>query len=113
MLVVADGSEGADRALDAGARLAEASGVPLTVLAVADRLDTIRELERAAAHLLADRAIQVRWRSLAPAQLDHLLRAIQLEEAALVVLSISSPRFPEATVSKLLDHITNPVLLIR
>jgi hypothetical protein len=44
---------------------------------------------------------------------NNLLRAIQSDEAALLVLSLSSPRLPEATVAKLLDHITNPVLLIR
>jgi hypothetical protein len=30
-----------------------------------------------------------------------------------LVLSLSNPRLPEATVGKLLDHIANPVLLIR
>jgi len=29
------------------------------------------------------------------------------------VLSLSSPRLPEAAVAKLLGHISNPVLLIR
>jgi hypothetical protein len=43
----------------------------------------------------------------------NLLRAIQSDEAALLVLSLSSPRLPKATVGKLLDYTTNPVLLIR
>jgi nucleotide-binding universal stress UspA family protein len=113
VLVVSDGSEGAGRALDAAARLAEASGVPLTVLWLADDSDAARNLERAAAHSLEGRAIEVRWRSLALAEGNNLLRAIQSDEAALLVLSLSSPRLPQATVGKLLDHIADPVLLIR
>jgi nucleotide-binding universal stress UspA family protein len=113
VLVVSDGSEGAGRALQAAARLAEASGVPLTVLLLADDSDATRDLERAAAHSLAGRSIEVRWRSLALAGGNNLLRAIQSDEAALLVLSLSSPRLPEAAVGRLLDRITNPVLLIR
>ena len=113
VLVVSDGSEGAARALDAAARLAEASGVALTVLLLADDADAARDLKAAAAGALEGRSIDVRWRFLALAEGHNLLRAIQSDEAALVVLSLSSSRLPEAAVSKLLDHITNPVLLIR
>jgi len=113
VLVVADGSEGASRALDAAARLAEASVVTLTVLLLADDSNAARDLELAAAHSLEGRSIEVRWRSLALAKGHNLLRAIQSDETALLVLSFSSPRLAEATVGELLDHITNPVLLIR
>ncbi len=113
VLVVCDGSESAGRALDAAARLAEASGVSLTVLLLADDSDATRDLELAVAHSLEGRSLEVCWRSLALAEGNKLLRAIQSDEAALLVLGLSSPRLPEAIVGKLLDHITNPVLLIR
>jgi len=58
-------------------------------------------------------SIEVRRRSLALAEGDDLLQAIQSDEAALLVLSLSSPRLPGTAVSKLLDHISNPVLLIQ
>jgi len=113
VLVVYDGSEGAGRALEAAARVAEASGVGLTVLLLADDSDAARDLEAAVANLLEGRSSEVRWRPLALAEWHNLLRAIQSDEAALLVLSLSSSRVHRTTVGKLLDHITNPVLLIR
>jgi nucleotide-binding universal stress UspA family protein len=113
VLVVYDGSEGAGHALEAAARLAEAGGVNLTVLLLADDSDAIRDLKLAAAHSLEGRSIEIRWQPLALAEGHSLLRVIQSDDAALLVLNLSSPRLPEATIGKLLDHIRNPVLLIR
>jgi nucleotide-binding universal stress UspA family protein len=113
VLVVYDGSEGAGRALQAAVRLAEASGVSLTVLLLADDSDAIRDLKLAVAHSLEGRSIEVRWQALVSAEGHSLLQVIQSDDAALLVLSLSSPRLPRATVGKLLDHISNPVLLIR
>jgi nucleotide-binding universal stress UspA family protein len=113
VLVVYDGSEGAGRALEAAARLSEAGGVSLTVVLLADDSDAIRDLKLAVANSFEGRSIEVRWQALALAGGHSLLRAIQSDEAALVVLSLSSRRLPQATVGKLLEHITNPVLLIR
>ena len=113
VLVVCDDSPGAARALDAAACLAEASGVALTILLLADDGDATRELERGVARSLEGRSLEVRWRTVALAEGGNLLRALQSDEAPLVVLSLSSPRLSEVTVGKLLDHITNPVLLIR
>jgi nucleotide-binding universal stress UspA family protein len=113
VLVVYDGSEGAGRALDAAARLAEASSVSLTVLLLADDLEAIQDLKLAVARSLEGRSIEVRWRSLTWAEGLKLLRVIQSDDAALVVLSLASQRLPRATVGKLLEHVTNPVLLIR
>ena len=113
VLVVYDGSEGAGRALDAAARLAEASGVSLTVLLLADDSEAIQDLKQAVARSLEGRSIEIRWRSLTRAEVLNLLRVIQSDDAALLVLSLSSPRLPQATVGKLLEHVTNPVLLIR
>jgi len=113
LLVVYDGSEGAGRALDAAGSLAEASCVNLTILMLADDPDAIRDLKLAAARSIEGRSIEVRWQALARAEGYNLLRVIQSDEAALLVLSLSSPQLPEAAVAKLLSHISNPVLLIR
>ena len=113
VLVVCDGSEGASRAVNAAARLAEADGVPLTVLLLAGDSDAARNLELAVARSLEGRSIEVLWRPVALAEGHSLHRVIQSDEAGLLVLSLSSPRLPEAAVAKLLDHISNPVLLIR
>jgi nucleotide-binding universal stress UspA family protein len=60
VLVVYDGSEEAGRALDAAARLAEASSVGLTVLLLAEDSGATRDLEGAVTHLLAGCSIEVR-----------------------------------------------------
>jgi len=113
VLVVYDGSEGARRALEAAARLAEASGVTLTVLLLSDDSGAIQDLKLAVAHSLEGRSIEARWQALALAEGHSLRRAIQSDEAALLVLSLSSARLTRATVGKLLEQVTNPVLLIR
>jgi len=113
VLVVYDGSEGAGRALEAAARLAEASGVTLTVLLLADDSGAIQDLKLAVAHSLEGRSIEARWQALALAEGHNLRRAIQSDEAALLVLSLSSARLTRAAVGKLLEQVTNPVLLIR
>jgi len=113
VLVVYDGSEGAARALDAAARLAEASRISLTVLLVADDPEAMQDMKLVATRAIGGRSLEVRWQALAWAEGYNLLRVIQSDEAALLVLSLSSPRSPRATVGKLLEHVTNPVLLIR
>jgi nucleotide-binding universal stress UspA family protein len=113
VLVVYDGSEGAGRALDAAARLAEASRISLTVLLVGDDSEAMQDMKLVAAHAIERRSLEVRWQALGLVERHSLLRVIQSDEAALVVLSLSSPRLPQATVGKLLEHVTNPVLLIR
>jgi len=113
VLVVYDGSEGACRAFDVAARLAEASGVNLTVLMLADEPGSLQELKLAAARSIEGRSIEIRWQALGVVEGHSLLRVIQSDEAALLVLSLSSPRLPQATVGKLLENVINSVLLIR
>ena len=113
VLVVYDGTEGAGRALDAAVSLAKASGFSLTVLLLAEDSYSVQELQLAVARSIEGRSIEIRWRVLGLVEGHSLLRVIQSDDAALLVLSLSSPRLPEAAVAKLLGHISNPVLLIR
>jgi nucleotide-binding universal stress UspA family protein len=113
VLVVYDGSEGAARALDAAARLAEAGRVQLTILLLAEDSEATQNLKLTVAHSLEGSSLKIRWQALALAKGHGLLQVIQADDAALLVLSLSSPRLPEATLGKLLDHISNPVLLMR
>ena len=78
-----------------------------------DDSDSLQELKLAVARSIEGRSIEVRWQALGLGERHRLLRVIQSDEAALLVLSLSSPRLPQATVGKLLEHIRNPVLLIR
>jgi nucleotide-binding universal stress UspA family protein len=113
VLVVYDGTEGAGRALDAAVSLAKASGFSLTVLLLAEDSNSVQELKLAVARSIEGRSLEVRWRALGLVEGHSLVRVIQSDEAALLVLSLSSPQLPEAAVAKLLGHISNPVLLIR
>src|SRR6516165_4867430 len=87
VLVLYDGSEGAERALDAAARLAKASGSPPIVLLLADTPDAAQRLEQQATHRMEVWAVRPRFRSLPAADVHTLSRALQLEGGGLVVLS--------------------------
>jgi nucleotide-binding universal stress UspA family protein len=113
VLVLYDGSEGAERALDAAARLAKASGSPPIVLLLADTPDAAQRLEQQATHRMEVWAVRPRFRSLPAADVHTLSRALQLEGGGLVVLSARSTLLPVETVQQILDRIRNPVLLVR
>ena len=113
VLVLYDGSEGAQRALDAAARLARTGGTHLIVLLLAGAPDTVKQLEQQAAHLFEAWGVHPHFRPLPGADVHILSRALRSEGDGLVVLSARSPLLPEETIQKLLDRIRNPVLLIR
>jgi len=113
VLVLYDGSEGAERALDAAARLAKESGSQPLVLLLADASDAARQLEEQAAHRMEVWAVSPRFRSLPAADVHSLSRALQFEGGGLVVLSARSRLLPPETIQELLDRIRNPVLLVR
>jgi nucleotide-binding universal stress UspA family protein len=113
VLVVFDGAEGTQRALDAAAHLAKAGGTHLIVLLPAEAPDAARELEHQAAHLIKGWDVRSHFRSLPRVDVQSLTRTLQSEGSGLVVLSARSALLPEETLQKLLDHLRNPVLLVR
>ncbi len=113
VLVVYDGSEGTERALEAAARLAKAGGTQLAVLLVAEAQDAAKRLEQKAAHLIEAWDVHLRFHALHEADVHSLFRAVQSEGSGLVVLSARSTVLSEETVRKLLDRLRNPVLLVR
>jgi len=113
VLVIYDGSKGAQHALDAAARLAKASGTHLTALLLADAPDEAKRLEQEAAHQIESRGVHLRFHTLHQADVHSLSRAIQSEGGGLIVLSSGSTLLSQETIHKLLDRIRNPVLLVR
>jgi nucleotide-binding universal stress UspA family protein len=112
VLVLYDGSEGAERALDAAARLARMSGSPLIVLLLARAPDVATQLEQQARLRIERRRVRPRYHALQEADVQSLLRVFE-SEGGLVVLSPRSAVLSEETIQKLLDRLRNPVLLVR
>jgi len=113
VLALYDGSEGAEGALDAAARLAKASGSQPLVLLLADTPEAAQRLEQQAAHRMEAWDVRSRFRSLPATDVPTLARALQLEGGGLVVVSARSTLLPADTIQKLLDRIRNPFLLVR
>ena len=113
VLFLYDGSEGAQHALQAAARLAKASGARPVVLLVAAAPEEAAQLEQQAAHLFEAWGVHPHFRPLPGTEVQTLSRALLAEGDGLVVLSVRSTLLPEETIQKLLDRIRNPVLLIR
>jgi nucleotide-binding universal stress UspA family protein len=112
VLVLYDGSEVAERALDAAARLARMSGSPLIVLLLARAPDVATQLEQQARLRIERRRVRPRYHALHEADVQSLLRVFE-SEGGLVVLSPRSAVLSEETIQKLLDRLRNPVLLVR
>jgi nucleotide-binding universal stress UspA family protein len=113
VLVLYDGSDGAERALDAAARLAKMSGTHLIVLLLAGAPDAAEQLETQAGLRIELERVHPRFHALHEADAQSLLRVCQSEAGGLVVLSTRSTALSEETIQKLLDCLRNPVLLVR
>jgi len=113
VLVMYDGSGGAQHALDAAARLARANGAHLTVLLLADAPDEAKRLEQEAAHQIESLGVHLRFHTLYQVDVHSLLRALHSEGGGLIVLSGESAVLSQETIQKLLHRIRNPVLLVR
>ena len=113
VLVLYDGSDGAQRALDAAARLAKMSGTHLIVLLLAGAPDAAKQLEQQAGLRIEPHRVHPRFHTLHEADAQSLLRVLQSEGGGLVVLAARSTVLSEETIQKLLDSLRNPVLLIR
>jgi len=113
VLVLYDGSDGAQRALDAAARLAKMSGTHLIVLLLAGAPDAAKQLEQQAGLRIELHRVHPSFHTLHEADAQSLLRVFQSEGGGLVVLAARSTVLSEETIQKLLDSLRNPVLLIR
>jgi nucleotide-binding universal stress UspA family protein len=113
VLVLYDGSEGAQPALDAAARLAKMSGTHLIVFLLAGAPDAVEQLEKEAGLRIELQRVSARFHALHEADAQSLLRVFQSEGSGLVVLGARSTVLSEETIQKLLDFLRNPVLLVR
>jgi nucleotide-binding universal stress UspA family protein len=112
-LVLYDGSEGAERALDLAARLADDDAAALTVVIRAvGEAETLR-LRRRAAQLLAARDHGAQFRSATDPSLADLCRAVSTYGASALVISGTDALLAEDGFRRLLADVVCPVLVVR
>jgi nucleotide-binding universal stress UspA family protein len=113
VVVAYDGSPATRKALDAAAAMAEEEGGGfLTVLLVAEGEEEIESLRDSAAARLAERELDISYRSLPEASVSALVRLTADEACGLLVLPARTPVLQHDKLMALLDRIQVPVLLV-
>lgn len=113
VLVAYDGSDGADKALDAGARLAGDTADGLSVLLTAGSPAEADELQGRAADFLAALPITPEFLRTPRLELDDMCRMSREAGADLLVLDAGHPVLAPEAHGRLLEQISCPVLLVR
>lgn len=111
--VVYDGSPLAEKALNAGAALAEAEKGHLTVFIVAEGTKATQLLQSEAAEWLRKREVLARFRSLTEWNVARLAHIVQTEKPGTLVLPATSSLLEDKAFLALLKDIESPVLLVR
>lgn len=112
-MIVYDGSRTAIRALAAAAFVARVMDDDLTVLLIADDLDSARALEQEVGAWLADRGLTARYRRLTSDHVPRLGQMVRLEGGGTLVLPAEGAVLRDEQLLALLDEIESPVLLVR
>jgi nucleotide-binding universal stress UspA family protein len=114
LAVVYDGSSTAARALTAADTFRQRldRDQELTVLLLADGLREAQRLQVQAENRLADRDIDVHYRSLRGTNALHLADVLQAEGCGVLVLPARSSALHSSALVALLEHLNLPVLLV-
>jgi nucleotide-binding universal stress UspA family protein len=113
VMVACEAAQRDDRALAVAAHLARALGAPLTVLLAADTSDEFRQLEAWTAERLRSHHLPARCRRVQGAGLPDLLRAVQEEGPGILVLEADRLASEGEPLTRLIEEIELPVLLVR
>jgi nucleotide-binding universal stress UspA family protein len=112
-LVLSDGSEGAERALDLAARLAADEDAALTVvIRAATEADALKLRRRAAQHI-AEHGHGARFRQAAEPSLGDLCHAASTLGASALVISSEDPLLEGEGFRRLTDEVACPVVVVR
>jgi nucleotide-binding universal stress UspA family protein len=112
VVAVYDGSALARRALIAAAALAKEDEGALVVI-LADGPDAVRQLQEETAGWLGERAVGVRYHSLARTNASKLAHVVRTEGCGTFVLPARSELLKDEGLLALLDEVESPVLLVR
>lgn len=112
ILVIYDGSAGAERALEVAAYLAGENG-RLQLLLWADSPEQAAQYEQAIRQNLQELGLDLKFRHLTQADSANLAYVITLSGMGLMVLSDTESWLPPATIQALLEELDYPILLVR
>ncbi|MEZ4644553.1 MAG: universal stress protein [Chloroflexota bacterium] len=112
ILLVYDGSAGANKALDVAAYLAQGNG-RLQVLLWADNKQHATDYQHAITQTLQTENLKLEFRYLTPADSANLAYIMKLSGMGLMVLNDTDSRLPAATIHTLVEELDHPVLLVR
>jgi nucleotide-binding universal stress UspA family protein len=112
-LVLYDGSDGASRALDLAARLADGEPGALTVVVRAPNEAEALKLRRKAAQVLAGHEQMARFRAAAEPSLSDLCRAVTANGATALVIAGDDALLAGEGFQRMLDDVLCPVLVVR
>lgn len=112
ILVIFDGSPGAERALEVATYLAQRNG-RLQILLWADTPQQATQYEETIRQTLQDREVRLQFRHLTHPDPTNLAYVLKLSGMGLMVLSDIGSHLPAATIQTLLDELDHPILLVR
>lgn len=112
-LVAYDASPSAEKALDAAARLADATHASVRVLISEPDAGKAAGLRERAAALLSARGIRAVFSDTFELTLDTMCRTVQQTDADVMVIAADNPHLQGEGRTRLLERITCPVLLVR
>ena len=113
LLVVHDGSEMADRALETAALLAKSKGGYLAVAIIRPDPEQAQRLQRQVAEQLRPRGLQVRYRWLHRSDSRALAELVATEQRCVLVLPAEAPQLHDLPLPEVLENINCPVLIVR
>ena len=113
VLVTYDGSESAQQALGAAARLARSGGDKLNVLLLADTFEASEPLQIEVRDWLEARGAVAGFHWLPQATVAHLTEMVHSLESCVLVLGGEGPLVEAAAIQELLDETDCPVMLVR
>lgn len=112
-LVLYDGSELAEKALDVVAGLMRTEEGPLTVLPLTEHPEQAEPLRTHVRDWSRERDLVVRYRSLSTTNLSNLVRALHAEECGTLVVPSRCDSLGAHALQAVLDQVEVPVLLVR
>ncbi len=113
LMVVYDGSERSQRALQTAMTMAKGGSGYLAVGIVADNVETARERQTKVAKRLGEDGLSSRYRWLIDVTSDELADMVRTQEECILILPSESPLLRGKSLPAALDQFKCPVLLVK
>jgi len=113
LLVIHDGSEMGDRALQTAALLAKSKGGYLAVAITRPDPEQAQRLQRQVAEQLRPHGLEVRYRWLLRSDSRALAELVATEQRCVLVLAAEAPQLHDLPLPEVLENLNCPVLIVR